>query len=61
MMAAQLDGKRASLLHEFVPAARRIAILSGRPPRNVGGAEEAQRWPGLYFAATDAKTLKRQS
>jgi putative ABC transport system substrate-binding protein len=43
MMAAQLDGKRASLLHEFVPAARRIAILSGRPPRNVGGAEEAQR------------------
>ena len=22
MMAAQLDGKRASLLHEFVPAAR---------------------------------------
>ena len=31
MMAAQLDGKRASLLHEFVPAARRIAFLSGRP------------------------------
>ena len=43
MMAAQLDGKRASLLHEFVPAARRIAILSGRPPRSVGGAEEVQR------------------
>ena len=26
MLAAQMDGKRASLLHEFVPAARRIAI-----------------------------------
>jgi len=26
MMAAELDGKRASLLHEFMPAARRIAI-----------------------------------
>ena len=43
MMAAQLDGKRASLLHEFVPAARRIAILTGRPPRHAEGAEEAQR------------------
>ena len=43
MMAAQLDGKRASLLHEFVPAARRIAILSGRPPRHAEGVEEAQR------------------
>jgi putative ABC transport system substrate-binding protein len=39
MMAAQLDGKRASLLHEFVPAARRIAILTGRPPRHAEGAE----------------------
>ena len=43
MMAAQLDGKRASLLHEFVPAARRIAILTGRPPRHAEGAAEAQR------------------
>ena len=43
MMAAQMDGKRASLLHEFVPAARRIAILTGRPPRHAEGAEEAQR------------------
>ena len=43
MMAAQLDGKRASLLHEYVPAARRIAILTGRPPRHAEGAEEAQR------------------
>jgi putative tryptophan/tyrosine transport system substrate-binding protein len=25
MLAAQMDGKRASLLHEFVPAASRIA------------------------------------
>jgi putative tryptophan/tyrosine transport system substrate-binding protein len=42
MMAAQLDGKRTGLLHEFV-AARRIAILTGRPPRHAEGAEEAQR------------------
>jgi putative ABC transport system substrate-binding protein len=31
------------LLHEFVPAARRIAILTGRPPRHAEDAEEAQR------------------
>jgi putative ABC transport system substrate-binding protein len=43
MLAAQMDGKRAALLHEFVPAARRIAILTGRPPRHAEGAEEAQR------------------
>jgi putative ABC transport system substrate-binding protein len=43
MMAAQLDGKRTGLLHEFAPAARRIAILTGRPPRHAEGAEEAQR------------------
>jgi putative ABC transport system substrate-binding protein len=43
MLAAQMDGKRASLLHEFVPAARRIAILTGRPPRHTEGAAEAQR------------------
>ena len=42
MLAAQMDGKRASLLHEFVPAARRIAILTGRPPRHAEGAKEAQ-------------------
>jgi putative ABC transport system substrate-binding protein len=43
MLAAQVDGKRASLLHEFVPTAHRIAILTGRPPRHAEGAEEAQR------------------
>jgi putative ABC transport system substrate-binding protein len=43
MLAAQMDGKRVSLLHEFVPAARRIAILTGRPPRHAEGREEAQR------------------
>jgi putative tryptophan/tyrosine transport system substrate-binding protein len=32
-----------SLLHEFVPAVRRIAILTGHPPRHAEGAEEAQR------------------
>ena len=45
MMAAQLDGTRASLLHEFVPAARRFAILTGRPPRHAEGAEAARAWP----------------
>jgi putative ABC transport system substrate-binding protein len=43
MLAAEMDGKRASLLHDFVPAARRIAILTGRPPRHAEGAAEAQR------------------
>jgi putative tryptophan/tyrosine transport system substrate-binding protein len=43
MLAAEMDGKRASLLHDFVPAAHRIAILTGRPPRHAEGAEEAQR------------------
>jgi putative ABC transport system substrate-binding protein len=43
MLAAEMDGKRASLLHDFVPAARRIAVLTGRPPRHAEGAEEAQR------------------
>jgi putative ABC transport system substrate-binding protein len=43
MLAAQMDGNRASLLHEFVPVARRIAILTCRPPRHAEGAEEAQR------------------
>ena len=43
MLAAEMDGKRASLLHEFVPAARRIAILTGRPPRHAEGAEEVRR------------------
>jgi putative ABC transport system substrate-binding protein len=43
MLAVQLDGKRASLLHEFVPTARRIAILTGRPPRHAEGAEEVRR------------------
>jgi putative ABC transport system substrate-binding protein len=42
MLAAEMDGKRASLLHDFVPAARRIAILTGRPPRHAEGAAEAQ-------------------
>ena len=43
MLAAEMDGKRMSLLHDFVPAARRIAILTGRPPRHAEGAEEARR------------------
>jgi putative ABC transport system substrate-binding protein len=46
MLAAQLDGKRASLLHEVLPSARRIAILAGRPPRNKQGVEEILRVAG---------------
>ena len=61
MMAAQLDGKRASLLHEFVPAARRIAILSGRPPRNVGGAEEVQRVARELGLETEMRTSKARA
>ena len=53
MLAAQMDGKRASLLHEFVPAARRIAILTGRPPRHAEGAEEAQRVAREFDLETD--------
>jgi putative ABC transport system substrate-binding protein len=53
MLAAEMDGKRASLLHEFVPAARRIAILTGRPPRHVEGAEEAQRVARLLGLESD--------
>ena len=43
MLAAELDGKRASLLHDFVPAAHRIAILAGRPPRHAEGARGGSR------------------
>ena len=53
MLAAEMDGKRASLLHEFVPAARRIAILTGRPPRHAEGAAEAQRVAGKLGLETD--------
>jgi putative tryptophan/tyrosine transport system substrate-binding protein len=53
MLAAQMDGKRASLLHEFVPAARRMAILTGRPPRHAEGAEDAQRVARVLGLETD--------
>src|SRR5215472_2052728 len=45
MLAAEMDGKRAALLHDFVPAARRIAILTGRPPRHAEGARRLSAWP----------------
>jgi ABC-type uncharacterized transport system substrate-binding protein len=53
MLAAEMDGKRAALLHDFVPAARRIAILTGRPPRHAEGTEEAQRVAGKLGLETD--------
>jgi putative ABC transport system substrate-binding protein len=54
MLAAEGDGKRASLLHDFVPAARRFAILTGRPPRHAEGAEEARRVARKLGLETDA-------
>jgi putative ABC transport system substrate-binding protein len=54
MLAAEMDGKRASLLHDYVPAARRFAILTGRPPRHAEGAEEARRVAGKLGLETDA-------
>src|SRR5215469_1159436 len=54
MLAAETDGKRASLLHDFVPAARRFAILTGRPPRHAEGAEEARRVARKLGLETDA-------
>jgi len=53
MLAAEMDGKRTSLLHDFVPAARRIAILTGRPPRHAEGAEEARRVASKLGLETD--------
>jgi putative tryptophan/tyrosine transport system substrate-binding protein len=43
----QLDGKRMALLHEAVPAARRIAFLAVAPPRHVDSIKEVQRVAGL--------------
>jgi ABC-type uncharacterized transport system substrate-binding protein len=43
MLATELDSKRLVSLHEAVPSARRIAILAGRPPRNVDTVKEMQR------------------
>jgi putative tryptophan/tyrosine transport system substrate-binding protein len=43
IMGAELDGKRASLLHETAPAIRRLAILTARPPRQDAKVAEAKR------------------
>jgi len=43
MLATEMDGKRLVLLHEAVPSARRIAILAGRPPRQVDNVREMLR------------------
>ena len=34
MLAEALDAKRLDILHETFPTMRRVAVLSGRPPRN---------------------------
>ena len=42
-MTTQLDGKRMALLHEAVPAAKRIGILAVPPPRHVDSIREIKR------------------
>jgi len=41
--APELDGKRLGMLHEAVPSARRVAILSSRPPRKTVNVQQMQR------------------
>jgi putative tryptophan/tyrosine transport system substrate-binding protein len=42
-LATELDGKHVSLLHEAIPAARRIAILAVPPPRHTDSIAEMKR------------------
>ena len=58
MMAAQLDGKRASLLHEFVPAARRIAILAAARLAMWGAPRRLSAWP--ESSAVTARPRKKK-
>ena len=39
MLAEALDAKRLDILHETFPTMRRVAVLSGRPPRNEASIE----------------------
>ena len=41
--ATELDGKRISLLHDAVPAARRIGVLAVPPPRHIDSLREMER------------------
>ena len=62
----QVDGKRASLLDEFVPAARRIAILSGarlamwRAPRSSARGQELGLETDVFYA-DDRRTMSQRS
>jgi putative tryptophan/tyrosine transport system substrate-binding protein len=52
MLADQFDPKRLEVLHEVVPAAKRIGILRGRPPRhdrNTAGLQERATKLGLQL------------
>jgi ABC-type uncharacterized transport system substrate-binding protein len=42
-LAPELDGKRLGVLHEAVPSARRVAILSSRPPRKTDNVQQMQQ------------------
>ncbi len=57
MLADQLDPKRLELLHEAVPAAKRVAVLRGRPPRhdsNMEGVTAAAKRLGLELQVVHA-------
>jgi putative ABC transport system substrate-binding protein len=43
MLAVELDGKRASLLREALPGAKRIGVLAGQPPRDDLAVAEIRR------------------
>src|SRR5262249_8580221 len=67
MLAAEMDGKRASLLHDFVPAARRIAILTGRrlamrrAPRRLDAWLKRLGSRPMCFTPMNRQTLSRRS
>jgi putative ABC transport system substrate-binding protein len=50
--ATELDGKHIALLHEAVPAVRRIAILAIQPPRHVDSVREMKRVAGTLGLET---------
>src|SRR3954453_15815746 len=45
MLADALDAKRLDILHETFPTMRRVAVLSGRPPRNEASSEATRAPP----------------
>jgi len=56
MLAAQMDGKRASLLHEFVPSARRI-----KAPRRLSAWQGSSTSRPMCFMPMSRQTMPRRS